>query len=178
LIERTIKLEDTLDKFIQTSLANHQNNEAFQKNTEASIRNIETQVGQIYKQLAELTTTPFSANTTTNPKEQCKSIVTRSGKEIGKRIVDHLNEPEDVEGGIEKVAMKEVEKESESERSEEKKNVNIEKEKNKKTKKKGEDNEKMDGVTQVKEVPYYVHPSKKTKEKQYARFLDISNGFK
>ena len=84
LVERTIKLEDTLDKFIQASLANHQSNEAFQKNIEASIQNLETQVGQISKQLAELTTTPFSANTTTNPKEQCKSIVTSSGMEISK----------------------------------------------------------------------------------------------
>jgi glutaredoxin-related protein len=31
----------------------------------------------------------------------------------------------------------------------------------------------MDGVPQVKEVPYSVHPSKKTKERKYARFLDI-----
>ena len=31
----------------------------------------------------------------------------------------------------------------------------------------------MDGVPQVKEVPYPVHPSMKTKERQYARFLDI-----
>ena len=36
--ERTSKLEDTLEKFIQVSLSN-------QKNTEASIRNLETQVG-------------------------------------------------------------------------------------------------------------------------------------
>jgi uncharacterized coiled-coil DUF342 family protein len=53
-------LEDTLDKFIQASLANHQSNEAFQ--------NLETQIGQISKQLEELTTTPLSANTTMNPK--------------------------------------------------------------------------------------------------------------
>ena len=56
---------------------------------------------------------------------------------------------------------------------EEKNNVNIEKEKNQKIKKKVEVKEKMDGVPQVKEVPYPVHPSKKTKERQYARFLDI-----
>jgi hypothetical protein len=77
--------------------------------------------------LTELTTTPFSANTTTNPKEQCNSISTSSGKEINKGIGDHLNEPEDVEGSVEKVAMEEVEKEVESERSEEKNNVNNEK---------------------------------------------------
>ena len=32
--------------------------------------------------------------------------------------------------------------------------------------------EKMDGVPQVEEVPYPVYPSKKSKERQYARFLD------
>jgi hypothetical protein len=84
-----------------------------------------------------------------------------------------LHELEEVEESIEKVAMEEVEKESGNERREEKNNVNIEKEKNKKTKKKGEDKEKMDGVPQVKEVPYHVHPSKKMKEMQYSRFLDI-----
>ena len=42
---------------------------------------------------------------------------------------------------------------------EEKNNVNIEKEKNQKIKKKVEVKEKMDGVPQVKEVPYPVHSS-------------------
>ena len=71
-----------------------------------------------------------------NSKEQCKSILTRSGKEIGKGIGDHLHEPEDVEGRIEKLPIEEVERGSESERrSEEKNNVNCEKEKNKKIKK-------------------------------------------
>jgi hypothetical protein len=54
-------------------------------------------VGQILKQLSELTTKPFSANTTTNPKEHCKAITTRSGKEIGKGIGDHLSEEKEVE---------------------------------------------------------------------------------
>ena len=54
------------------------------------------------------------------------SILTRSGKEIGKGIGDHLHEPKEVEGEIEKVAMEEVEKEGER-RSEEKNNVNSEK---------------------------------------------------
>jgi len=38
----TIKLKETLEKFMQASMAN-------QKNTEVSIRNLETQVGQLTK---------------------------------------------------------------------------------------------------------------------------------
>ena len=63
--ERTSKLEDTLEKFMQATLAN-------QKNTDASLRNLETQVGQIAKQLAEQQEGHFSANTKTNPKEFTK----------------------------------------------------------------------------------------------------------
>jgi hypothetical protein len=92
-------------------------------------------VGQISKQLAELTNTPFSANTTTNSKEQCKSIVIRSGKEIGKGIGDYLTSPDVIEGGVEEVVEKEGGKEVDIEKNEENNNVNNEK-KMKKLKKK------------------------------------------
>nr|KYP69638.1 hypothetical protein KK1_008839 [Cajanus cajan] len=46
LYERTTKLEDTLQQFMQLSLQN-------QKNTDASIKNLEVQVGQLAKQLAD-----------------------------------------------------------------------------------------------------------------------------
>ncbi|XP_020207898.1 uncharacterized protein LOC109792860 [Cajanus cajan] len=46
LYERTTKLEETLQQFMQLSMSN-------QKNTDASIKNLEIQVGQIAKQLAE-----------------------------------------------------------------------------------------------------------------------------
>ena len=70
-------MEDTLTQFMQMSMAN-------QKSNEASIKNLETQVGQLAKQLAEQQLgSSFSANTQTNPKEHCKAIVTRSGKEVG-----------------------------------------------------------------------------------------------
>ncbi|MCI93557.1 hypothetical protein A2U01_0114855, partial [Trifolium medium] len=38
----------------------------------------------------------FAANTEPNPKEQCKSVTTRSGKEIGKGISDNLRTEEAV----------------------------------------------------------------------------------
>ena len=57
---------------------------ANQKSNDAAIKNLETQVGQLAKQLAEQQTGPsFSANTQTNPKEHCKAIMTRSGRELG-----------------------------------------------------------------------------------------------
>ncbi|XP_052723859.1 uncharacterized protein LOC128193791 [Vigna angularis] len=73
--DRTAKLEDALQMLIQQSIQN-------QKNTDASIKNLEVQVGQLAKQLANQQGGQFSANTQTNPKEECKAITTRSGKEI------------------------------------------------------------------------------------------------
>jgi len=63
-------------QFLQMSIQNL-------KNTDASIKNLEVQVGQLAKQLADQRGSSFSANTETNPKEQCKAIFTRSGKEVG-----------------------------------------------------------------------------------------------
>ncbi|XP_027936376.1 uncharacterized protein LOC114191404 [Vigna unguiculata] len=76
LTDRTSKLEDMMQQFLQMSIQN-------QKNTDASIKNLEVQVGQLAKQLADQRGSPFSANTEANPKEQCKAIFTRSGKEVG-----------------------------------------------------------------------------------------------
>jgi len=87
--DRTTKLEDTLEKFMQDSLTN-------QKNTEASIRNFEIQVGQLAKQLSDQQAGQFLANTQTNPKEHCNSITTRSGKIVGKGIGDNLVVEEEV----------------------------------------------------------------------------------
>ena len=98
--DRTTKLEDTLEKFMQASMAN-------QKNTEASIRNLETQVGQLAKQLADQQGSQFSANTQTNPREYCKSITTRSGKVVGEGIGDNLNVEE---SGVEEEKMRVREK--------------------------------------------------------------------
>ncbi|KAI5391416.1 hypothetical protein KIW84_076284 [Lathyrus oleraceus] len=72
---------------------------ANQKSNDAAIKNLETQVGQLAKQLAEQQTGPsFSANTQTNPKEHCKAIMTRSGRELGsenkKRVKSERREKE------------------------------------------------------------------------------------
>ncbi|XP_058767248.1 uncharacterized protein LOC131640898 [Vicia villosa] len=67
--DKLSKIEDTLNQFMQLSMAN-------QKNTDASIRNLETQVGQIAKQLSDQQRGTFTASTQTNPKENCNSITT------------------------------------------------------------------------------------------------------
>jgi len=58
-------------------------------------------VGQLAKQLADNQGSQFSANTQTNPKEHCKSITTRSGKVIGKRIEEIIVVEEEVLKGKE-----------------------------------------------------------------------------
>nr|KYP39436.1 hypothetical protein KK1_039244 [Cajanus cajan] len=76
LYDRQSKLEETLNQFMQVSISNH-------KSTEASIKNLEIQMGQLAKQLAENSGGIFSANTHTNPKENCSVITTRGGKRVG-----------------------------------------------------------------------------------------------
>ncbi|MCI40440.1 hypothetical protein A2U01_0061673, partial [Trifolium medium] len=66
-------------------------NQQHQSNTDAAMRNLENQLGQIAKYIGNNNQGgTFTANTETNPKEHCKSITTRSGKEIGKGIGDNL----------------------------------------------------------------------------------------
>ncbi|XP_020236625.1 uncharacterized protein LOC109816146 [Cajanus cajan] len=171
-LDRLSKMEEALTQFIQVSTTN-------QKNTEASIRNLEVQIGQLAKQLAEQQSNNFSANTQVNPKEYCQLITTRRGTVIGKGIGDNLRENKDGvdedKSGVELKSEKEVE-------------VNKEAEKNEKNKKESEKNESRDGDVKeeskkkgrevsrpppVKNLPYPHAPSKKDKERQFARFLDI-----
>ncbi|XP_061350485.1 uncharacterized protein LOC133295657 [Gastrolobium bilobum] len=49
------------------------------RNQEASIQNLETQIGQLSRQIAERPQGKFPGDTMVNPKEHCKSIITRSG---------------------------------------------------------------------------------------------------
>ena len=79
LQDRTSKLEDTLEKFMQATMTH-------QKNQEASMRNLETQVGQLAKQMADQQGRQFLANTQTNPKEQCKAITIRCGKQVSSDV--------------------------------------------------------------------------------------------
>ena len=48
------------------------------RSTESSIKNLEIQVGQLAKQMVERPTSSFGANIKKNPKEECKTVLTRS----------------------------------------------------------------------------------------------------
>ncbi|XP_019420640.1 PREDICTED: uncharacterized protein LOC109330817 [Lupinus angustifolius] len=164
LHERQTKLEETLEKFMQVSIAN-------QKNTDASIQNLETQVGQLAKQMAEQNTDRqhFSGNTQTNPKEHCKSITTRSGKVIGKGIGENLVVEEEVLGETE------VEEGQKTVRETKKGDVvnNEEGVTNAEDVVREKDDKRKSDLPQLKDLPYPKKPSKKDKERQYTRFLDI-----
>ncbi|XP_019432176.1 PREDICTED: uncharacterized protein LOC109339217 [Lupinus angustifolius] len=133
--------------------------------------NLETQVGQLTKQKAEEHSyqQQFSANTQTNMKEHYKSITTRSGKVVGKGIGENL------------VVEKEVLRETEVGKSEkvirdtQKGDVKQDAEgvaTNKDDIRENSDKRKGD-LPQLKDLPYPKRPSKKDKERQYARFLDL-----
>ncbi|XP_014503197.1 uncharacterized protein LOC106763531 [Vigna radiata var. radiata] len=83
--ERSSKLEDTLQQFMQVSISNH-------KSTEASIRNLEIQMGQLAKKLEEKSDKGFGANTEANLKEECKVITTRSGKVLVEKVREDKEE--------------------------------------------------------------------------------------
>ncbi|KAL5184379.1 hypothetical protein HKD37_17G048091 [Glycine soja] len=74
-------LEETLAQFMQVSMSN-------QKSTESAIKKLEVQVGQLAKQLADRSSSSFTANIEKNPKEECKVVMTRS------KMAIHVDESE------------------------------------------------------------------------------------
>ncbi|CAJ2638318.1 unnamed protein product [Trifolium pratense] len=179
-------LEEALRSFIemQTKQNQQQNQfvqetQVYQRGNDAVLRNLETQIGQIAKEMANNKNQggSFAANTEPNPKEQCKSITTRSGKEVGKGIGDNLRKEEEVMRRADEEEVGESENEAEKNKKEEL----VEKEKNEKTEKNKKIAEKGEKEVEVRKeksslpqhLPYPHAPSKKDKERQYARFLDI-----
>ena len=123
-------------------------------------------MGQLAKQLADNQGSQFSANTQTNPKEHCNSITTRSGKVIGKGIGNNLVvEEEDLKNR--EIEKEQIEVEG-GERMNKEDIVDIEEkiEKNQKS-------EKQERSVPIKDVSYPHAPTKKDKERQFARFMDI-----
>nr|KYP46004.1 hypothetical protein KK1_032388 [Cajanus cajan] len=167
--EKNSKLEETLNQFMQVSMNNL-------KNTEASIKNLEVQVGQLAKQLADMSGGPFSANTKTNPKEHFQEITTRSGKVVGGDVgVSEKNEKNERKENVE---LREVKEESEKNEEEINKNESVDSEKIKEKNGEEKENKKKKGkevisTVLVRNLPYPHAPSKKEKERQFLRFLDI-----
>jgi len=56
---------------MQMSMSNY-------RSKESSIKNLEIQMGQLAKQVAKRPTSNFGANTEKNPKEECRTVLTRS----------------------------------------------------------------------------------------------------
>jgi len=162
LYERTSKLEETLEKFVQTSLTN-------QKNQEASLRNLETQVGQLAKQLAEQQSGQFSANTQPNPKEQCKAITIRCGKQVGsdvnkKTVENNQTEVTDVKD------VEEDDTPTESIIAENSEKARMQEDQKSNTNQWGR---KIQKGVPLKHVPYPHAPSRKEAERQFIRFTEI-----
>ncbi|XP_058747192.1 uncharacterized protein LOC131620205 [Vicia villosa] len=155
---------------------------ANQRSNEAAIKNLENQVGQLAKQLSEQQPgASFSANTQTNPKEHCKAIFTRSGKEVNSGVNEEVI-VEDEEEIIVEDEEEEVAVENEGEKSEEKIEEELvekerkekeEREKNdKKVKKNKKRNENVSTIP-LQHLPYPHVQSRKEDARRYARFMDI-----
>jgi hypothetical protein len=140
--QQSSNLEETMSKFIEMQIQHNQQQQKFQQETQvyqrgndAVLRNLETQIGQIAKQVANKNdqggSSSFNANTTTNPKEHCKSITTRSGKEIGKGIGDNLQTEKAVVEAREKQEGDKKEREMGAEENNNEEGL-VEKEKNQK----------------------------------------------
>ena len=69
-----------MTQFMQLTMSNH-------KSTKSALKNLEVQVGQLAKQIVDKSSNSFVANTKKNPKEECKSVMTRS-----KRFVEAEDE--------------------------------------------------------------------------------------
>ncbi|XP_014498662.1 uncharacterized protein LOC106759826 [Vigna radiata var. radiata] len=71
--DRTTRLEETLQQFMQATLST-------QKIIDVDIKSLEIQIGQIAQHLKEMSFKDFGANTEVNPKEECKAITNGSPK--------------------------------------------------------------------------------------------------
>ncbi|XP_058761738.1 uncharacterized protein LOC131635147 [Vicia villosa] len=160
------KLKDTLTQFMQASMAN-------QRSNEAAIKNLENQVGQLAKQLSEQQPgASFSANTQTNPKEHCKAIFTRSGKEVNSGVNEEVIVEDEEEIIVENEGEKSEEK-IEEELVEKERKEKEEREKNdKKVKKNKKRNENVSTIP-LQHLPYPHVQSRKEDARRYARFMDI-----
>ncbi|XP_061356324.1 uncharacterized protein LOC133300754 [Gastrolobium bilobum] len=90
------ELEKAMIQLSKTTNDHINETRAYHKNQDASIRNLESQIGQLSRQLAERTQGQFPGDTIVNPKEDCKSIVTRSVSVIT---------PQDKQKGVQKAKV-------------------------------------------------------------------------
>eukprot|EP00256_Glycine_max_P063183 XP_014632901.1 cilia- and flagella-associated protein 251-like [Glycine max] len=108
LYEKTSKLEETLNQFMQISMPNY-------RTTKSSMKNLEIQVGQLAKEMVERPSSSFGADTEKNPKEECRVVLTRSKRRVQEEEEEKAEGDQSEEGR----ADKEEEKEEEEEKREE-----------------------------------------------------------
>ena len=127
-------------------------------------------MGRLVKQLTETSIDNFGFNTEKNPKEECKVIFTRSQRkknaEREKRVVGVLEDVSNEEEENNKREMGDEEKEESKERGEKvlptKTKSQLAREVRRET-----------PTTPIKDIPYPLVPSKKKRERYFARFLNI-----
>ncbi|XP_061344489.1 uncharacterized protein LOC133290424 [Gastrolobium bilobum] len=148
-----IQLTKNTDIFMNETRAHH-------KNQDASMRNLENQIRELSKQLQERTKGKFPSNTIINPREDCKSIVTRSGI-----VITPQEKPKVVQQkkADEPVLQPVIEKEEETPTKEDK-----EEEKGKAV----ETPKKQCDLSRFEKPPYPIK-SRQAQKQQQARFLEI-----
>ena len=78
--------------------ARHDNIKTHCTNMNASIKSLEMQVGQLANEIKNQSKGKFSIDTKQNPRDQCKAIITRSGKEVGSsKLKEVMGEEVEVE---------------------------------------------------------------------------------
>ncbi|XP_040996048.1 uncharacterized protein LOC121242223 [Juglans microcarpa x Juglans regia] len=87
--EKKMSLEDTMIPFVEETNARFKktdsrvdNNETHCSNMGATIKNIEVQIGQLATTVNAQQRGTFPSNAKVNPREQCKAITLRSGREL------------------------------------------------------------------------------------------------
>jgi len=130
------------------SISNH-------KSTKAFLHSLEVHVGQLAKKLEDKPEKNFGANTETNPKEQCKTITTRGGRVLAEQLEKKKIKKDDIIDE-QSVVYENGEKEEQKE----------------------DEEVTRKGKEVVKPLPYPKTRSRKEKEKQFSRFMNIFKKFK
>ncbi|XP_048228900.1 uncharacterized protein LOC125369783 [Ricinus communis] len=92
--EKKSNLEELIMKFVTLTETRFQQTDSALRNQQASIQNLESQIGQISKMLSKRPQGSLPSTTESNPREHCKAITLRSGKQLSSSLP--LGDDEDV----------------------------------------------------------------------------------
>ncbi|KAJ4723214.1 DNA-directed DNA polymerase [Melia azedarach] len=122
MVKKKPSLEDLLSTFVMETRNQFNKNEPRLDNMEthmvnigATVKSLEVQVGQLATSIKSLHSGKFPSDTEVNPREQCKVITLRSGKELeplkrkeNEVMENNIKESEVIRKKVEKEALKEV----------------------------------------------------------------------